>query len=86
MIYPLYRFLTLYIGRLVWALLWPLAAVLPVELALFHGLHGYHPWSARRVHRIDRGWYSLEWGSWTLEVSTSDRIDAWLMKAVGRTA
>lgn len=84
MFHPLTRFIVQYVSRLTCALVWPIAERSPVSFALFRYLYGSRPWSDRMVRRISQGWYSLEWGSWTLEVCTSDRIDAWVLVCSGR--
>jgi hypothetical protein len=46
-----------------------------MKFALFHRLHGIQPLSHRQVRRVDTGWYSIEWGSWTLEIEVSEATE-----------
>lgn len=49
-----------------------------MKFSVFHRLHGVQPLTHILAHRIQPGWYSLECGSWTLEVEVSDKTDGFL--------
>lgn len=53
-----------------------------LKFALFHHLHERPPHKGlyRDAYRISEGWYTVELGSWTLEIETSARTDRLLVK------
>ncbi len=58
-----------------------------LKFALFQHLHARMPHDGlyRHAYRISEGWYTVELGSWTLEIETSARTDRFLVKLWAQT-
>lgn len=46
-----------------------------MKFAMFHRLHGVRPLRHCTARRISAGWYSLEVGSWTIEVEVDEKME-----------
>lgn len=57
-----------------------------MKFAVFFRLYGRRPLTQLATRRIDTGWYSLEWSSWSLEIEIPNSIDLFFYRLLRRPA